>query len=304
MPTTYLDQFFVIDPFSPPPAGTVMVVQKYNLIDQIDDNDIDQFDNDSVNGQDVTDSWPGDTVTVNVPGTGNVTYTGITLYLADGSRVFTPTDGQVLQQGTLVSTTFVSSQGPLNVPGELGPPCFTRDTLIETPDGPTPVQDLSAGDLVLTVDNGAKPLLWVGKTRVPAVGKTAPIRFAAGVLGLDRETLVSPQHRMLIDDWRAEYFYGYPEILIAAHCLVNGTSVTRVEGGDVTYYHLLFDQHEIVTANGARSESYYPGHALSQSDRDTCRELFDLFPELDRADLGMLKTARPVIRPRDAQVIG
>lgn len=304
MPTTYLDQFFVIDPFSPPPAGTVMVVQKYNLIDQNDDNDIDQFDNDSVNGQDVTNSWPGDTVTVNVPGTGNVTYTGITFYLADGSRVFTPTDGQVLQQGTLVSTTFVSSPGPLTVPGELGPPCFTRDTLIETPDGPTPVQDLSAGDLVLTVDNGAKPLLWVGKTRVPAVGKTAPIRFAAGVLGLDRETLVSPQHRMLIDDWRAEYFYGYPEILIAAHCLVNGTSVTRVEGGDVTYYHLLFDQHEIVTANGARSESYYPGHALSQSDRDTCRELFDLFPELDRADLGMLKTARPVIRPRDAQVIG
>ncbi len=303
MPTTYLDQFFILDPASPPAVGTLLTVQKYNLVDQNDDGDIDRFDNDSVNGVDVTRSWPGDTVTVNVPGTGNVTYTGTTFYLADGSRVFTPTDGQVLQQGTFVSSSFVTTQGPLDVGTDLGPPCFTAGTLIATPAGARPVQDLHPGDLVETVDHGARPLRWVGRTTVAAMGAAAPIRFAAGVLGLDRETLFSPQHRMLIDDWRAAYFFGHPEVLIAAHCLVNGTTVTRVEGGEIEYFHLLFDQHEIVVANGARSESYFPGHAFSRSDRDTQAELFALFPELGQTGGPGMKTARPVVRPRDGRLI-
>nr|WP_254435566.1 hypothetical protein [Ruegeria arenilitoris] len=78
MPTTYLDQFFAMDPASPPATGTLLTVEKYNLVDQNDDGDIDSSDNDSVNGIDVTRSWPGDTVTINVSGVGNVTYTGIT----------------------------------------------------------------------------------------------------------------------------------------------------------------------------------------------------------------------------------
>ena len=185
MPTTYIDQFFAMDPANPPTAGTTLTVQKLNFIDQNDDGDIDRFDNDSVNGQDVTNSWPGDTVTINVPGVGNVTYTGTTFYLADGTRFFTPTDGQVLQSGTFVSSTFVTTQGPLDV-SDLGPPCFTPGTMIETPDGPRLVEDLQPGDMVTTVDHGAQPLLWVGRTRVQAEGKLAPIRFEAGVLGLEQ----------------------------------------------------------------------------------------------------------------------
>jgi len=303
MPTTYLDQFFAMDPASPPATGTLLTVEKYNLVDQNDDGDIDSSDNDSVNGIDVTRSWPGDTVTINVSGVGNVTYTGITFYLADGSRVFTPTDGQVLQEGTLVSTTFVNTEGPLVVPGELGPPCFTAGTMIKTPDGLRCVEELQAGDLVTTIDNGPQALVWVGRTTVAAEGNAAPIRFAAGVLGLDRDTLFSPQHRMLIDDWRAAYFYGHPEVLIAAHSLVNGTTVTRVEGGEIEYFHLLFDQHEIVIANGAKSESYYPGHAVTRSDRETQAELLRLFPQLAAVEDDGPKTARPVVRPREGRLI-
>lgn len=302
MPTTYTDQFFLMDPASPPPVGTTLTVQSYDLIDQNDDDDIDRFDNDSVNGSDVTRSWPGDTVTINVPGVGNVTYTGTTFYLADGTQVFTPTDGQVLQEGTFVSSTFVTTQGPLDV-DDLGPPCFTPGTLIDTPDGARRVEDLAPGDIVTTADHGAQSLLWVGRKTVKATGKYAPILFEAGVFGLTRPLLVSPQHRMLIDDWRAPYFYGHSEVLIAAHCLVNGTTVTRVEGEEVEYIHLLFKQHEIVIANGAKSESYYPGHAVSRSERATQAEVLELFPELQDRGATPLKTARPVIRPRDGRLM-
>ncbi|KUJ73593.1 Hint domain-containing protein [Ruegeria profundi] len=302
MPTTYTDQFFDMDPANPPAAGTALTVQSYTLVDQNDDDDIDRFNNDTVNGQDVTRSWPGDTVTINVSGMGNVTYTGTTFYLADGTRVFTPTDGQVLQPGTFVSSSFVTSQGPLDV-GELGPPCFTPGTLIETPSGLRLVEDLKPGDPVLTADNGTQPVLWVGRTTIKAEGKLAPVRFEAGVLGLDHALIVSPQHRMLIEDWRAPYLFGYSEVLIAAHCLVNGETVTRVECDEVTYIHLLFSRHEILIANGAKSESYYPGHAVRASDRDTQAELLSLFPELRARNPVLPETARPVIRPREARAL-
>lgn len=300
MPTPYQDQFYTFDPANPPPAGTAVAVSSFTLVDADDDNEIDAPSGDTVNGQDVTNSWPGDTVTINVAGVGNVTYTGTTFYLADGSRVFTPTDGQVLQPGTFVSATFVSTQGPLNV-GNLGPPCFTPGTMIATPEGERAVEDLEVGDLVTTVDHGPQPLIWVGRTVVAAEGKLAPIRFEAGVFDLDRPLLVSPQHRMLVEDWRASYLSGHAEALIPAHALVNGKTVTRVEGGEVEYFHLLFKQHEIVIANGAKSESYYPGHALSASDRETQSEVLHLFPELAGHDPMSVETARPVVHPREAR---
>lgn len=302
MPTTYLDQFFDMDPANPPGAGTSLTVQKYNLVDQDDDDDIDRFGGDTVNGVDVTRSWPGDTVTINVPGVGNVTYTGITFYLANGTQVFTPTDGQVLQSGTFVSSTFVNSQGPLDV-DDLGPPCFTPGTLIATPVGERPVEDLKPGDLVLTADNGAQPLMWIGRTRIAADGDHAPIQFQKGVLGLSRALLVSPQHRMLIDDWRAPYLFGESEVLVAAHCLVNGDTVTRVESAEVEYIHLLFKEHEILFANGAKSESYFPGHARTRSEREVQAEVLELFPELMSDAASSQQTVRPVVRPRDARAI-
>jgi len=303
MPTTYNDQFFNIDPAAPPPVGTLLTVSNYDLVDQDDDGDIDAGGGDTVNGQDVTASWPGDTITINVPGVGEVTYTGTTFYLANGTQVFTPTDGQVLQSGTLVSTTFVNTTGPLIPGSDLGPPCFTPGTMIDTPAGLRAVEDLQPGDWVNTADNGPQPLLWVGRTTVKAEDKLAPIRFEAGILGLDRPLLVSPQHRMLIDDWRAAYHFGHSEVLIPAHCLVNDDTVTRVEGGQVDYIHLLFSRHEIIIANGAKSESYYPGYALTRSEQETQAEVLALFPDLNRIEMAEFKTARPVILPREARAI-
>ncbi len=251
MPTNYSDQFFDLDPAWPLPVGTPVDVQNYELVDQDDDGDIGAGGGDTVNGQEVLISFPGDTVTIDVAGVGEVTYTGITFILYDFSVVFTPTDGQVLQSGTFVSSTYVNTDGPLHTETDLGPPCFTPGTLISTPIGERPIEDLKAGDLVTTLDNGPQPVLWIGQTTVAAEGRFAPVRFEAGVFGLNLPLLVSPQHRMLLDDWRASYLYGQSEVLIAAHCLINGENVKRVEGGKVTYIHLLFARHEIIIANGA-----------------------------------------------------
>ncbi len=56
--------------------------------------------------------------------------------------------------------------------------CFTRNTRIETPYGPRPVQDLRPGDLVITRDHGVQPLRWVGETSVEGWATTHQSDFA------------------------------------------------------------------------------------------------------------------------------
>jgi hypothetical protein len=270
VPTSYRDQFYLFDPANPPPAGTAVSFTRLTLIDQNDDGDVDRFNNDSVNGSDVVNSYPGDTVTIRVNGV-DIRYRGITFYLANGQRVFTPTDGQVLQDGIFIRSTFVQGQGPLNVPGQLVPTCFTPGALILTPGGERPVEDLRPGDLVTTRDRGPCPVLWAGGQEVDGTGDFAPVLIRTGALGNRRDLLVSPQHRMMIRGWRAELFAGLPEAMVAAVHLVNGRTVVRAPRPLVTYLHVMLERHEIVFAEGAETESLDPAGEAAAADRAILR---------------------------------
>lgn len=156
--------------------------------------------------------------------------------------------------------------------------CFTAGSFVELKRGATDVASVRAGDIALT-SNGPRPIRWVGSRTVAAIGDMAPIRIEAGTLG-DHDTIdVSPNHRMLITGALAELYIGRSEILIAAKHLVNGHSIRRVPRGFVTYVHLLFDTHELITVNGCVSESFF----FSEQDAASCpqtRELSTLFPDL------------------------
>jgi len=301
MPTTYNDQFFLLDPYAPPPVGSAVNFVLYDILDQNDDNLIGTGTGDQVNGSLITASYPGDTVTINVTGVGNVTYTGVTFYLANGQRVFTPNDDQVLENGTFVSSTWVAAQAPMPIT-ELGPPCFAAGTRIETDRGPRPIEEIEVGDLVQTVDNGLQPVRWHGRRSVDGMGTFAPIRFAPGALGNDRALFVSPQHRMLVAGWRAELLFGESEVLIAAIHLVDGDRIHRAPTRSIDYHHLMFDRHEIILAEGIETESFHPGDYI-MGDEDLFAEIAALFPELVEAGPPGWHTARHVLRRSEAQLL-
>ncbi|WP_298494445.1 Hint domain-containing protein [uncultured Maritimibacter sp.] len=163
-----------------------------------------------------------------------------------------------------------------------GVACFVKGTLILTPRGERRIEDLQPGDLVLTADNGPKAIGWIGRQRLGRKRLAAdphlkPIRIAPSLLGSDRPLVVSPQHGILLQE-------GRDETLVRARHLaeIHGTQARVLEYCEgVTYFHLLFDGHEIIFANGARSESFYPGEqsigALSQEAR---AEIAAIFPAL------------------------
>jgi len=161
-------------------------------------------------------------------------------------------------------------------------PCFVKGTLIKTEDGPRAIETLRVGDLIKTAHNGLQPIRWIGSRTVAGLGRFAPIRIGAGTLGNRRDLWVSPQHRMVVGDWRTEFYFGTKEAFVAAKHLVNGSTIRQNPCPQVTYYHLAFDTHEVVFAEGARSESLHLGKtAIASLPKDAQRELFDLFPELE-----------------------
>jgi len=190
--------------------------------------------------------------------------------------------------------------------------CFTAGTKILTAAGQVAVEDLAAGDMVVTRDNGVQPLRWVGSRKVSLAELTVrpelqPVRIGAGALGSlgpERTMMLSPQHRVLIEGARAEMYFGECEVLIPAKHLVGLADVTRsLPAEGVVYVHLLFDRHEIVLSDGLWTESFQPAErTLSSLDEATRTEVLTLFPEL-ALDVGAYPAARLSLKAHESRVL-
>lgn len=289
MPVSYVDQFFLIDAAQETPSGTPLPVNTFTVIDNNDDNLIGDTGADTIDGVTIGASFPGDTLTVQLPDGNNIQITGITFYLSDDRVVFTPTDGSVLQDSTFLSSTFVLTRNPLNI-GDLGPACFTAGTLIETDKGPKAVETLTSADHILGHDGQKLSLTLllnrtIGPRDLMANPKLRPVRIMAGALGNGlpvRDLLVSRQHRVLIRSEIAKRMFGSQEVLIPA---IKLTPIPGIFVDDsvqsVEYYHILFDKHEIILSEGAATESLFTGpEALKSISPEAREEIFAIFPEI------------------------
>jgi Ca2+-binding RTX toxin-like protein len=135
--------------------------------------------------------------------------------------------------------------------------CFAEGTRIATARGEVPVEQLRAGDVVVTAHGGAplQPLVWVGRTEVNVMRqrdktKAAPVLIKAGALAggvPHRDLRVSPEHAVFLDGR-----------LVPARLLVNGTSIVQeLWVAQVIYYHVELQRHSLVVSDGAVTESYF-----------------------------------------------
>ena len=184
-------------------------------------------------------------------------------------------------------------------------PCFTDGTLILTPTGERPIETLQPGDLVVTRDNGLQPIRWIGRRTVAGRGRFAPIRITAtDVRGAKRCLLVSPQHRILIAGYQAELYFGTSEALSAAKHLVRIGAAFAAPCSEVTYVHVMFDQHEVVYSNGFPTESFFAGDmSLSSLEDEARQELFDLFPGFRTNVYPHQGTARRCLKRHEVEIL-
>lgn len=191
--------------------------------------------------------------------------------------------------------------------------CFTPGTRIATPHGPRLIEDLRQGDMVLTRDNGAQPVVWMGHRRMSgarlhALPQLRPIRFRRGTMGPDRpdpDLLVSPEHRMLLKGRAAQALFNTDEVLVAAGDLVNDLTITVDRSlREVTYIHALLERHNVIWANGLETESFHPANAALETVEPVQRErLLGLFPQLMLNPLGYGDYARRNLTASEAAIL-
>lgn len=133
-------------------------------------------------------------------------------------------------------------------------PCFTRGTMLLTPDGYRTVESLRPGDKLVTIGGIARRVAWIGWRSLdlatdPSVDALRPVAIAPGAFGPGRPgrvLAVSPLHAIFVQD-----------ALIPAILLVNGATITRDAAAfAVTYYHVELDRHDIVLAENLPAETY------------------------------------------------
>ncbi|WP_432450535.1 Hint domain-containing protein [Aliiroseovarius marinus] len=169
--------------------------------------------------------------------------------------------------------------------------CFTPGTRLRTPHGEIPVDELGEGDELQTRDNGVQKVLWVGHRRITgarlfAMPELRPIRLRAGSICAgqpDEDLIVSPQHQILIQGPRARELFNSDEVLVSASDLVDERRiVVDTRAREVSYYHVLLENHEIVWANGVPAESFHPANTDLATVEDSQRaRLFEMFPDLN-----------------------
>ena len=137
---------------------------------------------------------------------------------------------------------------------------FEAGTLIDTTNGPRPIEGLKPGDLVHTIERGLQPVRCVVSRDVPALGGFTPIHLRAPYFGLQQDMTVSPGHRMLIAGADAEYLFGSDAVLVEARHLAKMASVPRrFRGETVRYVQLIMDCHDCISVAGTWAESLYLG---------------------------------------------
>ena len=209
--------------------------------------------------------------------------------LDNGFRVFAMSE--IPEVGITFSTTNKDQSADGLDPATLPQiPCFTQGTRIETTYGPQRIETLKPGDLLKSVTGKLLALRWIGRRKLDAKvliehPHLRPIRITAGSMGCGlpvRDLLVSRQHRMLVSSPIAKRMFGTSEVLISAVKLTQMPGIYVDENiSEVEYIHLLFDQHEVILAEGTPTESLFTGVQAMQSVSDEARaEIFEIFPEL------------------------
>lgn len=149
--------------------------------------------------------------------------------------------------------------------------CFGEGTLIATPNEEVAVEQLKIGDLIRTSDGRDVPVKWIGKqtlAKLFAGSKAQLVCIRAGALGNHTDLYVTGDHGMVLD--------GY---MINASALVNDCSIHWVSFSETpdrqTVYHVETEEHDIILANGAASETYLD--VPNRQAFDNYQEYLDLY---------------------------
>lgn len=200
------------------------------------------------------------------------------LVLTDGRQLYPARLVRAAGRAVLVFAPFLpppdtdlwvaaADPGPARQPRAALPCGLPVGTPVPTPDGPRPVEALGPGDLVLTRDHGAQPVLWVGQTRLSGAELALapalrPVLLRPGALGPARPAWLvrlAPAQRLALP---GRGLRPGGEVLAAARDLIDGAAIRPDLGANgAVYVHLLLAVHALIPLAGLGAASFHPALA-------------------------------------------
>ena len=169
------------------------------------------------------------------------------------------------------------------------------------------METLEVGDTVVA-HGGARRIVWLDHQAIfrPAEDRW-PVRIARGALGGDlplRDLTVSPQHAMLLRDCELKVHFDSSEVFVRARHLIGLPGIERIERQVVEYFHIMLDGHDVIYAEGAETETFFPGPASRKWLTEQGRaRLSALYPSLTQDDApSPFPTAHPMLKAYEACV--
>lgn len=173
---------------------------------------------------------------------------------------------------------------------EAGFNAFSHGALIATTRGPVAVEDLEPGMMIETAMSGPAKLRWIGSiTLIPGAPERSgqlpdklyrivPDSFGPGRPAVD--VTLGPGARLLDRSPEVCRALGTEAALAPVTMRADGETVVEISPvSAMRVYHLSFDAHQVVFANGLEIESFHPGPDASYSLSDEMRlEFLALFP--------------------------
>lgn len=180
---------------------------------------------------------------------------------------------------------------------------FAHGTIIATEHGPVAVEDLEPGMRIVTMDDAAEQLIWVGAMTLMPRSDDRPdsgslTRITADSFGLARpqaDLMTGPGARLLLRRPPRFSISGEERPLTPASKITDGmNAIEIVPPTPVTVYHLCLAKHSIISANGMDVESFHPGAGFERNMGPNMLTLFlSFFPHVKEArDFGPLAHPR------------
>ena len=213
-------------------------------------------------------SGSGTTYTATFTPTANSTTNGV---ISVASGTFSDAAGNFNADGSDANNTATIAVNTLSV---ANPICFARGTRISGQEGLVLVESLRPHATVIDNEGKATNVKWIGyQRRTPEFAQFddyLPVKICAGALAENvpvRDLYLSPDHAILVD--------GH---LIHAKALVNGKSIVQMTEwqGDIEYYHIETENHEIIFAEGVPCETFIDN--VSREQFDNYAEYQALYP--------------------------
>jgi hypothetical protein len=168
---------------------------------------------------------------------------------------------------------------------------LSKGALVDTENGPTPIENLAQGVLISTQKYDVTPLIAVIKTKVPNFGAYRGIELRQPFQNLTQTLSVSKDTHILTDGADTEYKFGCESVNLRAEHIAPFVPRSQVSCASVaTRYHLILETPGAFQVAGVSVLSMTARHDTRDADLHAQTRL----SHLDANILTSLKTSKPV----------